>query len=473
MAEKYDLVILGAGTGGYTAAVHAAKLGMKTAVVEKGKTGGTCLHRGCIPSKAMLRSAEVYRQTKDAEQFGVTAENTSLDFRQVQKRKEEIVSRLHQGVESLMGHKNIDVYKGTGRILGPSIFSPVPGTISVEYEEDKENDMLLPDNVLIACGGSPNMLPGLIPDEDLILTSEGALGLKELPSSITIIGGGAIGVEWASMLVDFDVDVTLLESAPGILPQEDKRVGEEMKRCLTSRGVKIHTSVQVKAEEITKENGVTVPFDTENGSESVHAEKLLVSIGRKANLTNIGIENTSIVIKDGFVEVNEWGQTKDRHIYASGDITGGLQLAHAASAEGITAVNHMAGNEPFPVKQNLIPRCIYSFPEAASIGLTEEQAEKAGYSVKTGHFPFKHNGKALVYGEEDGFVRFIADEKTDDLLGVHMIGPHVTELISEASLAMLLDAAHFEVAQTIHPHPALSEASAEAAAAVSGRQIHG
>jgi dihydrolipoamide dehydrogenase len=472
MAKEYDLVILGGGTGGYVAAIRASQLGLKTAVVEKSKLGGTCLHAGCIPSKALLRSAEVYAQTKNSETFGVMASDVRLDFAKVQARKAAIIEQLHKGVQHLMKKGKIDVYAGTGRILGPSIFSPMPGTISVEMNDGSENEMLVPKNVIIATGSRPRTLPGLDIDGKLVMTSDEALQMETLPSSIIIVGGGVIGIEWASMLNDFGVDVTVLEYADRILPTEDHDVSKEVEKLLKRRGITIVTGAKVLPETLEKGNGVTIQAEHNGKQKTFTAEKMLVSVGRQANIEGIGIENTDIVVEKGFIQTNEFYQTKESHIYAIGDVIGGLQLAHVASHEGIVAVEHIAGQNPSPIDYTMISKCVYSRPEVASVGLTEEEAKAKGYDVKVGKFPFKAIGKALVFGEAEGFVKIVADQKTNDLLGVHMVGPHVTDMISEAGLARVLDATPWEVAHTIHPHPTLSEAMAEAALAVDGKAIH-
>jgi dihydrolipoamide dehydrogenase len=472
MAKEYDLVILGGGTGGYVAAIRAAQLGLKTAVVEKGKLGGTCLHAGCIPSKALLRSAEVYAQTKESEKFGVLASDVKLDFAKVQERKAKIVEQLHKGVQHLMKKGKIDVYEGTGRILGPSIFSPMPGTISVEMNNGSENEMLVPKNVIIATGSRPRTLPGLDIDGELVITSDEALQLEKLPASIIIVGGGVIGIEWASMLNDFGVEVTVLEYADRILPTEDRDVSKEVEKVLKQRGINIVTSAKVLPETLEKGNSVTIKAEHKGEQKAFTAEKMLVSVGRQANIEGIGLENTDIVVEKGFIKTNQFYQTKESHIYAIGDVIGGLQLAHVASHEGIVAVEHIAGQNPSPIDYTMISKCVYSRPEVASVGLTEEEAKEKGYKVKVGKFPFKAIGKALVFGEAEGFVKIVADEATNDLLGVHMVGPHVTDMISEAGLARVLDATPWEVAHTIHPHPTLSEAMAEAALAVDGKAIH-
>ncbi|BCB04667.1 dihydrolipoyl dehydrogenase [Bacillus sp. KH172YL63] len=473
MAEEYDLVILGGGTGGYVAAIRASQLGLKTAIVEKGKLGGTCLHKGCIPSKALLRSAEVYATAKHSEDFGVKINGVELDFSKVQSRKDGIVEQLHKGVQHLMKQGKIDVFEGIGRILGPSIFSPMPGTISVEMNNGEDNPMLIPKNVIVATGSRPRSLPGLDIDGEFVMSSDEALSLESLPKSIIIVGGGVIGIEWASMLSDFDVEVTVVEYADKIVPTEDHEISKEMQRLMKKKGVKIVTGAKVLPETLDKGDGeVTIKAEHKGEEKSFTAEKILVSVGRQANVEGIGLENTDIKVEKGFIEVNQFFQTKESHIYAIGDVIGGLQLAHVASHEGITAVEHMANENPHPIDYSLISKCIYSNPEIASVGITEQEAKEQGYNLKVGKFSFRAIGKALVYGESDGFVKIIADKDTDDILGVHMIGPHVTDMISEAGLAKVLDATPWEIAHTIHPHPSLSEAIGEAALAVDGKAIH-
>jgi dihydrolipoamide dehydrogenase len=473
MAQEYDLVILGGGTGGYVAAIRASQLGLKTAVVEKKKIGGTCLHAGCIPSKALLRSAEVFAQTKNSEEFGVVSGEVKLDFFKVQERKQKIIDQLHGGVQHLMKQGKIDVFYGTGRILGPSIFSPMPGTISVEFENGDENEMLIPKNVIVATGSRPRSLPGLEIDGNQVMTSDEALSLEELPKSIIIVGGGVIGIEWASMLDDFGVEVTVLEYADRVLPTEDKEVSKEMQRLLKKRGIKVVTSAKVLPETLEKEEGsVTIKAEHKGEEKSFSAEKMLVSVGRQANVEGIGLENTDIQVEKGFIKTNDRFQTKESHIYAIGDVIGGLQLAHVASHEGIVAVEHMANENPAPIDYSMISKCVYSSPEVASVGFTEEEAKEKGFEVKTGKFSFRAIGKALVYGESDGFVKLVVNKENDDILGVHMIGPHVTDMISEAGLARVLDATPWEIGHTIHPHPSLSEAIGEAALAVDGKAIH-
>jgi dihydrolipoamide dehydrogenase len=472
MSKDFDLVILGGGTGGYVAAIRAAQLGKTVAVVEKGKLGGTCLHRGCIPSKALLRSAEVYKTAKKAADFGVEIEGLSLNFAKMQERKQSIVDQLHMGVQSLMKKGKIEVYEGIGRILGPSIFSPMPGTISVEFNDGTENEILIPQNVIIATGSRPRSLPGLEIDGTFVMSSDEALEMETLPSSIIIVGGGVIGIEWASMLNDLGVDVTVLEYADRIVPTEDEDISKEAARVLKKKGIKLVTSAKVLPDTLEKGSGVMISAEHKGETKQFSAEKMLVSVGRQANTEGIGMENTAIKIENGYILTNEFFQTADDHIYAIGDVIGGLQLAHVASHEGITAVEHLSNLKVEPIDYSNISKCIYSSPEMASVGLTESQAKEQGLNVKVGKFPFKAIGKALVYGESDGFVKIIANKDNDDLLGVHMIGPHVTDMISEAGLAKVLDATPWEIAHTIHPHPSLSEVFGEAALAVEGKAIH-
>lgn len=474
MGREYDVVILGGGTGGYVAAIRAAQLGLKTALVEKEQLGGTCLHKGCIPSKALLKSAEVYDVAKNhAADFGVATKEVTLDFSRVQARKESIVKQLYQGVTALMKKGKIDVFEGVGRMLGPSIFSPMPGTISVEMNNGEDNEMLILKHLVIATGSRPRTLPGLEVDEVNVMSSDGALSMEALPKSIIIVGGGVIGIEWASMLNDFGVEVTVVEYADHIIPTEDVDISKEMKKLLTKKGITFATGAKVLPETLVREEGsVTISAEVNGETKQFSAEKMLVSVGRQANIEGIGLDNTEIEVDNGFIKTRPTFQTKESHIYAIGDVIGGLQLAHVASHEGIAAIEHIAGLKNEPIDYTKISRCIYSSPEASSVGITEKQAKEQGFDVKVGKFPFMAIGKALVNGNSDGFVKIIADKKTDDILGVHMIGSHVTDLISEAGLAMVLDATPWEVASTIHPHPSLSEVMGEAALAVDGKAIH-
>ncbi|MBS4216172.1 dihydrolipoyl dehydrogenase [Neobacillus rhizophilus] len=465
MSKQYDVVIIGGGTGGYVSAIRASQLGLKTAVVEKGKLGGTCLHAGCIPSKALLRSAEVFANAKHGEKFGVIAPEVSLDFRKVQARKEEITERLFKGVQHLLKKGKIDVYEGKGRVLGA-------GNVSVRLNNEDEDILLNCQNILIATGSRPRTLPGLEADGKYVMTSDEALQMEELPSSILIVGGGVIGIEWASMLIDFGLEVTVIEYADRILPTEDKEISKEAQRLMKKKGVKIVTGAKVLPETLEKGEGVSIKAELKGKEVPYSADKLLVSVGRLANVEGFGLENTTVAVERGIIQTNEFYQTNEPNIYAIGDVIGGLQLAHVASHEGIIAVEHMAGEKTAPLDYTLVSKCIYSSPEVASVGLTEDEAKEKGYQVKTGKFAFRAIGKALVFGEADGFVKLVVDQESNKLLGAHMIGPHVTDMITELGLAQVLNATSMEIAHTIHPHPTLAEAIGEAALAVEGKEIH-
>jgi dihydrolipoamide dehydrogenase len=470
-AQSYDIVILGGGTGGYVAAIRAAQLGKTVAVVEREKLGGTCLHRGCIPSKALLRSAEVYATMKNSEAYGITQEGLTLNFNKVQDRKQSIVDQLHKGVQFLMKKNKIDVIEGKGRIIGPSIFSPRSGAVAVE-QADGEMLNLVAQNTIIATGSRPRSLSGLEIDGQFVLTSDEALELEQLPQSIIIIGGGVIGVEWASMLNDFGVEVTLVEADKRLLPTEDEDVSKELQRLFKKRKIKVLTDAKVQSDSLVKEgSAVRIQADYKGEVVSLEADKILVAVGRQANADGIGLENTDIRVEKGFIAVNPYMQTTESHIYAIGDVNGGLQLAHVASHEGIAAVEHIAGIKQDPLPHHRIPRCVYTRPEVASVGWTEQQAKDLGHDVKVGSVQFRAIGKALVYGEYDGFAKVIADAKTNDILGVHLIGPHATDYISEAALAQFLEATPWEVGKTMHPHPTLSEILGEAMLAVDGSSV--
>lgn len=471
--HRYDVVVLGGGIGGYTAAIRAAQLGKTVAVVERDKLGGTCLHQGCIPSKSLLRSAEVYATMKKSEEYGISAESIELKFGSVLNRKQRIVDQLHQGLQFLMKKNKITVHYGNGRIIGPSIFSPRSGAVSVE-KEDGDIETLLSSNLIIATGSRPRSLPGLEIDGTHILTSEDALRMEQLPKSIIIVGGGVIGVEWASMLSDFGVAVTIVELDKRLVSLEDADISKELERLFKKRGINLVTGAKVLSDSVkVTEGSVTLQADKQGEIVELTADKVLVSVGRVANIEGIGLENTDIKIDKGTIRVNRFMQTTESHIYAVGDVIGGLMLAHMAGHEGILAAEHLAGQTPHELQAHLVSRCTYTRPEIASVGWTEQQAVDQGHKVKIGKFSFKGIGKALVYGDTDGFVKVIADGETNDILGVHMIGPHVTNSISEAALAQVLNATPWEVGQTIHPHPTLSEALGEAMLAVDGIAISG
>jgi dihydrolipoamide dehydrogenase len=468
--KSYDIAILGGGTGGYVAAIRAAQLGKSVCIVEQDKLGGTCLHRGCIPSKALLRSAELFATMQHADEFGIERGELTLNFNKVQARKQKIVDQLHNGIQYLMKKNKIDIIVGKGRIVGPSIFSPKSGAVAIE-KADGEMETIVPEHLLIATGSRPRTLTG-VPKHDRIMTSDQALELDQLPQSLIIVGGGVIGIEWASMFSDFGVKVIVIEYGERILPTEDADVAKEMARLLKKRGVTVITNAKVLSEKmVADDKQVTIEAERANEIQTYTADRVLISIGRQANVENIGLENTDIKVVNGTIKVNEHLQTDEPHIYAIGDVIGGLQLAHVASHEGIYAIEHIAGIQPHHIDAHLVPKCTYSRPEIASVGWTEAQAKEQGYEIKVGKFNFKAIGKALIYGEADGFVKVVADAKTNDILGVHMIGPHVTDQIAEATLAQLLDATPLEIGQMIHPHPTISEIVGEAMLAVDGKAI--
>ncbi|MBC8079408.1 MAG: dihydrolipoyl dehydrogenase [Gorillibacterium sp.] len=472
MSKTYDIAVLGGGVGGYTAAIRAAKLGMSVALVERDKLGGTCLHRGCIPTKALLRSAEVYAESKNGGEFGVITDHVSLDMTRVQARKDSIVDKLHKGVQYLMKINKIDVYNGTGRLIGPSIFSPRSGSIAFEGANG-ESETIVSGHLILATGSRPRMLAGLVPDGKRILLSDDALHLEILPKSVIIVGGGVIGVEFASMLSDFGVETTVIEYEDRLIPLEDEEISQELQKRFKKDGIRVVTGARVIAESVNvSETGVHLLAERAGEQLEYAADLVIVAIGRLGNTEGIGLENTDITLEKGYIKTDGFMQTAVNHIYAVGDVNGRMQLAHAAAHQAVTAIERIAGLSPHSFEANLVPRCIYTRFQVASLGLTEKQAAAQGKKVKVGKFPFRALGKALVYGETGGFVKVVADKDNDDLLGVHMIGAHVTEHISEAALAGFLNASAWEVGHAVHPHPTLSEAMAEAMLAVDGLALN-
>ncbi|WP_105992720.1 dihydrolipoyl dehydrogenase [Staphylococcus simulans] len=470
--EQYDLVILGGGTAGYVAGIRASQLGKKVAIVENQLLGGTCLHKGCIPTKALLKSAEVLHTVKNAALYGVDTAQFQLNYEKVYERKDEIVAQMHTGVKHLMQHNHIDIYNGTGRILGSSIFSPQPGTISVEYA-DGNSELIPNDYVLIATGSRPAELPFLTFDHNVVLSSNDILKMTELPESVAIIGGGVIGMEFASLLNDFGTKVTVIEAGERILPNENKTVTKTLKKHLENIGVSIYENVQLSEENITiKEDSAHLELE----NESLTVDKILLAVGRKPNTDDIGLNNTKIKLDDkGFIEVNEQQQTQEQHIYAAGDCIGKLQLAHAGSKEGTTAVEAMFDDTVIPVDYNAIPKCIYTYPEIASIGMNIDQAKAADYKkARSFKVPFKAIGKAVIEDAEqqDGFCELVVDQETDTVLGLSMIGPHVTELINEAALLQFMNGSTLELGLTTHAHPSLSEVLMEAGLKAAQRSVH-
>lgn len=467
---EFDLVILGGGTGGYVAAIRAGQLGMKVAVVERDRVGGTCLHRGCIPTKAFLRSAEVYHDLTRAAEYGLQAGEVGVNWAQVLARKDKVVTNLWKGVQGLLRKNGVTVIEGTGTLMAPSIFAP-SGWISVETPGGGQ-EKLEAQHILIATGSRPRTL-GIPVDGEHVFTSDEAVNWDRLPDSVVILGGGAIGMEWASLYADLGVRVTVLEMLPRILPLEDEEISAEAEKLLRRRKIEIVTGAKVDPQSVRVEGGrVTLRYEAGGEARQAEAGMLLVSVGRAPNSEGIGLENFERIRVDrGYIVVDEYGRTGQPGIYAIGDVVGG-GLAHVAAHQGIVAVEHMAGLEPHPVDLKKVPRCTYTRPEVASVGLTEAEARAAGHEVKVGKFPFRGIGKALVFGDVDGFAKLVADARSGELLGAHLIGPHVTDLISEAGLALLLNATAWEVSVAVHPHPTLSEIFGEAALATEGRAIH-
>lgn len=469
-SNNFDVVVLGGGTGGYVAAIRGAQLGLKVALVEKEKVGGTCLHRGCIPTKAYLRSAELLHTFRQSKEYGIKSSGVEIDFAGVIARKEKIVGNLHKGVQGLLKKNGVAVFQGTGALVPPSIFSP-NGLVSVMVGGEQE--LLEFSKVIIATGSRPKTM-GIPVDGTYVMTSDEALTRESLPRSVVIIGGGVIGMEWASLYADFGVEVTVLEFLPRILPTEDEEVAAELHKLMNRRKIQIVTGAAVQPDSVRVTDG-RVELEALVGEErrTFAAEALLISVGREPVTRGFGLENREQLTygKGGFIEVDGFGQTGDPTLYAIGDVAGG-GLAHVASHQGIIAMEHIAGLQPHAFEMQKVPRCVYTRPEVASVGYTEAQAREMGYEVKVGKFPWRGIGKALVHGSIDGFAKIVADARTGDLLGVHLIGPEVTNLISEAGLAMVLDASAWEIGQTIHPHPTLSEIFGEAALAAEGRAIH-
>lgn len=475
MTKQVDVAILGGGTGGYIAAIVAAQAGKSVVIIERDKLGGTCLHRGCIPSKSLLKSAEVYRQAGVAALFGVEIEGYKLHFNRVQSYKQKVIDQLYQGIQLLMKKHRIEVIYGEGRIMGPSIFSPKSGSVAVECNNG-EIITVVSHHLIVATGSRPRTLPELPVHNDSIVTTDEALAWSSLPRRVAILGGGVIGVEWASMLTDFGVEVHVMEAASHIVPREDEDIAKELQCQLAARSVQIYTEAIVKPSAVRIEPStgeVRLQVISKGQRKIIEVDKLLVCIGRQANIENIGLENCGIEFNNERIIVNEYMQTNEPYIYAIGDVIGGLQLAHAASAEGVIAVRHMCGEKTYRLDSQRIPRCIYSTPEIASIGLTEKEAITAGYSIKMSKVPFQASSKAIIQGDPSGFVKIIACADTNDLLGIHIVGPHTIELIGEAAIAQWLDATPWEVGEVVHPHPSLSEIIGEAMLAIDGHSRNG
>lgn len=469
VSDLYDVIIIGSGPGGYVAAIRAGQLGLKTAIIEKEHLGGTCLNVGCIPTKALLRSAEVLTTAREAKQFGVNVSDAQLDLPAVIARKEKVVLERRKGVEALMAKNKATVFAGAGSIAAP-------GKVLVTGKDGVQE--LTGKAVIIASGSAPKSLPFAQIDEQTIISSTGALNLTELPAHIAIIGAGAIGVEFASMLQEFGSKVTLIEALPQVLPLEDKESAAELARAFRSRGIRMLTAAKVGG--VTKTaKGVTLKVTGSDGAvEDIEADKLLMAVGRRPVTEGLGLEALGVKMDRGFVVVDGHMRTNVKGVYAIGDCAviegqgAHLQLAHVASAEGILAVETIAGHDVKPLDYNAIPRAVYSHPEVASIGLTEEQAVAQGYSVKIGKFPMRASSKSGIIGERGGMVKLVIDAKYGEILGMHMVGPMATEIIAEIAVAKRLEATVEEIAHTVHAHPTVAEAVMEAAHAALGGAIH-
>jgi dihydrolipoamide dehydrogenase len=472
-SNDFDLVVLGAGTGGYSAAFRAAQLGLKVALVDQGKIGGTCLHIGCIPTKALLESAAFAERIRHAQEFGITVGDPVVDYARMAERRDQVVKRLWTGLKSLVDKNKVTWIQGKGRLDGPR-------TVRVEMAADADNPggerVLQGTDVILASGSRVRSLPGLEPDGKRIVTSDDVLTTSTLPKDVIVIGAGAVGVEFASMYQDLGVKVTLLEYLPSIVPGEDRDVGQALERSFTRRGMTVMTNARFDAAKVkTSRTGVTMLVGPEGKEPAeLKAELLLVAIGRAPNVEDVGLETTRAELEKGFVKVDlKTMRTREPHLYAIGDVVGGLMLAHTAGHEGILAAHVIAGDKDVhPIDYVEQPRATYCRPEIASVGLTEQQCQERGLAYKVGKVPFQAIAKAVIGGEYEGFAKVVGSTETGDTLGVHVIGPHATDLIAEATLAFQLEATPWEIGGTTHPHPTLSEIIGEAALAVDGRSIN-
>ena len=474
-SNDFDVVVLGAGTGGYTAAFRAAQLGLKVALVDEDKIGGTCLHRGCIPTKALLESAAFTDRVRHAKEYGLTLPGEpEIDYAAVAARRDAVVKRMWTGLKSLVTKNKVTWIDGRGRLDGPTKVR-----VSQHGEDGTPGKggerVLQATDVILATGSRVKSLPGLTPDGKKIVTSDDVLKAAKLPRDIVIVGAGAVGVEFASFYADMGVTVTLLEYLPQIVPLEDAEVGRVVQRNFEKRGMTVMTNARFDPAKVSIEkDGVCLMVGPDGkDQQEVRAEMLLVATGRAANIEEIGLDTTKVETDKGIVKVNGHMRTKEPHVYAIGDIVGGLWLAHTAAHEGITAAHVIAGEaDVHEIDYTKQPRATYCRPEIASIGLTEDQVKSAGTPYRVGKVPFQAIAKAIIGGEYEGFAKVISNTENQDTLGVHIVGPHATDLIAEASLAFELDATAWEIGGATHAHPTLSEVIGEAAMAVDGRSIN-
>ncbi|HET9435512.1 MAG TPA: dihydrolipoyl dehydrogenase [Candidatus Limnocylindrales bacterium] len=474
-SNDFDLIVLGAGTGGYTAAFRAAQLGLKVALVDEDKIGGTCLHRGCIPTKALLESAAFTERIRHAKDFGIdVGGDPVVDYARMAARRDQVVKRMWTGLKTLVDKNKVAWIAGRGRLDGPTTVRVTmhgeDGTPGAGGER-----VLRGTDVILATGSRVKSLPGLEPDGERIITSDEVLASAQLPKDVIVVGAGAVGVEFASMYHDLGVKVTLLEYLPAIVPAEDREVSQLLERSFTRRGMTVMTNARFDVKSVKAgKTGVKLTVGPEGKEASeLSAELLLVATGRAPNVEEIGLETTKAELDRGFIKVDGRMRTKEPHLYAIGDIVGGLLLAHTAGHEGLVAAHVIAGDrDVHPIDYVRQPRATYCRPEIASVGLTEQQCEEQGIPYKVGKVPFQAIAKAIIGGEYEGFAKVIGHKETDDTLGIHLVGPHATDLVAEASLAFNLDATPWEIGGTTHAHPTFSEIVGEAAMAVDGRSIN-
>jgi dihydrolipoamide dehydrogenase len=462
--ERFDVVVLGGGSGGYVAAIRAAQLGLRTALVEEQKVGGTCLHRGCIPTKALLQTAALVDALAGASKLGVgIAEGAvSVDYAAAARNRDNVVNRLHKGVEYLLRKNRVDVIHGHGRLAGA-------GAVAVDGRDEVETGA-----VILATGSRPRSLPGLEIDGRAVLTSDDAVRLDRVPRSAVVLGSGAVGVEFASLWRSLGASVTLVEMLPRLVPLEDHEVGAELQKAFERRGIRCLVNTRLDPASVAQsEGGVSMTVASGDGREErLDAEVLLVAVGRRSNVEDAGLDSCPVAIENGFVSVDASMSTNVSGVYGVGDMAGGLLLAHKAMHEGVIAAEAIAGRSPHPLESRLVSRTTYCSPQIGSIGLSEEEARAAGYEVRCGVMPMRGNARAVIWGENEGFCKVVADARSNDVLGVHIVGHEVTELIAGPALGMLLEATPFEMGRAVAPHPTLSEVVGEAALAISGEAIH-
>lgn len=456
----FDLAIIGGGPGGYVAAVRARQLGLKTALVEKERLGGICLNLGCIPSKALLHNAEVLSLFQRAGEFGVSFTDLHYDYSAAYRRSRQVADRLSKGVEFLMKKNGVTVYSGEAHLTNAS-----------EIEIKPSGEKITASNIILATGSRAANLPNLSFDGERIINSDHAVLLQEIPKSLILVGAGAIGVELGAVFQTYGCQVTVLEMMPQILPVEDSEIAGVLEKSLTKQGLRIHTQTKVETIEV-KGGGVQVKATSPQGPLTLSAEKVLVAIGRRGNSENLGLEDLGIAVEKGFIKIDGMQRTNVPGVWAIGDVAGPPLLAHKGSHEGIIAVEAIAGREPHALDRRSIPSCTYTHPAVASIGITEAQAKEEGREIKVGRFPFVANGHALARAEHEGLIKVISDAKYGELLGAHMIGPGVTEIIHEFALGKKLESTPLEIGRMVHAHPTLSEALMEAALDAEGMVIH-